>query len=182
MTISDWIVVAAIILAPLLAIQVQKFIENYKEARGRKQKIFKTLMATRTTPLSPAHVEALNMIDIEFYKDKNVVDAWKELLDNFANYPQNINSEDYKTQLQLSSDKSKELLTILLYEMARILGYNFDKTLIKRGCYIPIAHGLMEVEQSVIRRGFTQLFLGKASFPISLKGFPPEGEKKEDEK
>ncbi|MBU1863293.1 MAG: hypothetical protein KKH94_06505 [Candidatus Omnitrophica bacterium] len=180
MTISDWMVVVAIILAPLLAIQVQKFIENFKEAKGRKRKIFKILMATRTTPLSPSHVEALNMIDIDFYTDKKVVNAWKELLDNFANYPQNQNSEDYKTQIQISSDKSKELLTNLLYEMSIILGYNFDKTLIKRGCYIPIAHGLMEVEQAVIRRGLTQLFLGKACFPISLKGFPPEGEKKEE--
>lgn len=63
MTISNWLVITAIIVAPILAVQIQKFIESKKEKRARKIQIFKALMATRATPLSPLHVEALNMID-----------------------------------------------------------------------------------------------------------------------
>ena len=72
-----WITILAIILGPILAVQVQKYIENKKETRNKKMQIFKALMATRATPLYPAHVEALNMIDIEFYNDKNVVENIK---------------------------------------------------------------------------------------------------------
>ena len=81
MTISDWLVIVIILLAPLLAIQTQKYIENSREKKARKMKIFRTLMATRGNPLSPQHVEALNMIDIEFYENKKIVDGWKLLLD-----------------------------------------------------------------------------------------------------
>ncbi|CAG1769847.1 hypothetical protein BAC3_00595 [uncultured bacterium] len=70
MTINDWLIIAAMIIAPILAVQIQKFIEARKETKGRKIQIFRTLMATRATPISPSHVEALNMIDIVFYKDK----------------------------------------------------------------------------------------------------------------
>lgn len=95
MTISDWLVIIAIIIAPILAVQIQKFIENRKVIKERKMQVFRTLMATRATSLSPLHVEALNMIDIEFHKDKKIVDAWKLLLDNFANYPKDPKDPNY---------------------------------------------------------------------------------------
>ena len=66
MTISDWLVILAIIIAPILAVQVQKILEAIKETKNNKMELFKSLMATRATPLYPKHVEALNMIDIIF--------------------------------------------------------------------------------------------------------------------
>lgn len=41
--------------------------------------MFTALMVTRVAPLYPIHVEFLNRIDIEFYKDKKVVEARKLL-------------------------------------------------------------------------------------------------------
>ena len=67
MTISDWLVILAIIIAPILAVQIQKFMDHRKEEKERKMHVFRTLMATRAAPLSPLHVEALNMIDIVFW-------------------------------------------------------------------------------------------------------------------
>jgi len=64
MTISDWLMISAVLTGPILAVQVQKFIESWREAKQRKIYIFKTLMATRGTTLSPRHVEALNIIDV----------------------------------------------------------------------------------------------------------------------
>ena len=80
--------IAAIILGPILAVQAQKYIELRRDIRSRKLQIFRTLMATRATTLAPLHVEALNLIDIEFdakkKKDKRVVDAWKLYLDHLG--------------------------------------------------------------------------------------------------
>jgi len=171
MTISDWLVIAAIILAPILAVQIQKFLENRKATKERKMQIFRTLMATRATPLSPLHVEALNMIDIEFHKHKNIIEAWKLLLDNFANYPKDSNDPNYQTKLAASADKSTELLTDLLYEMARSLNYDFDKVHLKRGAYIPQGHAEFELEQNFIRRSLVEVFLGKRSIPITITSF-----------
>ena len=51
-----------------------------KSTYQRKLDIFKTLMATRATPLARTHVESLNRIDIEFtgIKEKKVREAWAE--------------------------------------------------------------------------------------------------------
>ena len=50
MTISDWLMIAAVLSGPILAVQVQKAIESWKESKHRKTAIFKTLMSTRRTP------------------------------------------------------------------------------------------------------------------------------------
>lgn len=168
MTISDWLVIVAIIVAPIIAVQIQKIIESRKETRNRKMHVFKALMATRATPLYPAHVEALNMIDIEFYKEKKVVESWKLLHDNFFNYPKDTEAKDFDARLSACSDKSNNLLTDLLYEMSKVLDYDFDKVLLKRGCYIPKGHGDFESEQNYIRQGLASLFRDGKPFPIKV--------------
>ena len=168
MTISDWLVIAAVIVGPILAVQIQKFIESRNAIKDRKMQIFRTLMATRATPISPLHVEALNMIDIEFHKDKTIVGAWKLLLDNFANYPKDPKESNYQTRLTSSAERSSELLSDLLYEMAKALNYDFDKVHLRRGAYIPQGHTDIELEQGFIRRSMTDLFLGKKSIPINI--------------
>ena len=92
--ISEWIMVGAVSVAPLLAVQVQKYLEILRERRSRKVNVFQTLMATRAARVSAAHVQALNMIDIEFYgrrifwfvfrtrSEKGILEAWKIYLDH----------------------------------------------------------------------------------------------------
>lgn len=108
------------------------------------------------------------MIDVEFYKDKKITDAWKLLLDNLANYPKYTNDNEYQAKLRTCAEKSVELSTDLLYEMSKLLGYNFDKVLLKRGCYIPKGHGDIENEKNFIRRSLVELFLGGKTLPITI--------------
>ncbi|MDE2314976.1 MAG: hypothetical protein KGK06_01085, partial [Xanthomonadaceae bacterium] len=61
-----WLTIAAVLLSPLIAVQVTRYLDNKKEVRERQLWIFKTLMATRASSMSPHHVEALNRIDLEF--------------------------------------------------------------------------------------------------------------------
>ncbi len=174
-TISDWLIILAMIIAPILAVQIQKFIEDIKENKTRRLQIFRTLMATRTTPLSPQHVEALNMIDIEFFGNKKITDAWKLLLDNFANYPKDTNDSQYQVKLNSCIEKSTDLLTDLLYEMGKSLKYSFDKVHLKRSGYIPKGHADYINDQEFIRRSFVGVLLGK--IPIPIKVVNMEGEK-----
>jgi len=163
------ITVIAIIAGPVLAIQAQKLLERKRDERDRRLRVFKTLMVTRGTVLSPAHVEALNSIDIEFNsgsdKDKNVRVAWKAYLDHLDHYPKDGAEDDQKRW----KEQTDSLLVELLFEMSKAVGYGFDKTYIKRAAYIPVRYADVELELDFIRRSFVKLFTGDTAIPIQIK-------------
>ena len=164
--------IVAIVVGPILAVQAQKWIERLTQKRQAKEAIFKTLMSTRGTRLSLAHVQALNMIDLEFHgerkKDKRVVDAWRIYLDQLNDCPRNTTDPDYKTKLDAWSAKSIEDFNDMLFEMATALGYDFDRVILKRGSYTPTGYGETEAQQWIVQRGITELFLGLKSIPIHI--------------
>jgi uncharacterized protein DUF6680 len=168
MALSDWLTVAAILLAPLVALRVSMWLDRRKEKAQRKFRIFQTLMATRASGLAPEHVQALNMIDVEFYGTSSgtraVVDAWKVYLD-FLNTP--------AAPSEAWGARREELLVDILQKMARHLGYYFDKTDIKRTSYFPQGYGTAEWEQQQIRQLMLALLKGERSLPVS--GAPPSG-------
>ncbi len=172
MTTSDVLVILAVIIGPIAAVQVQKAIEKYKEARNRKLMIFKTLMATRGTPLAPTHVEALNRIDLEFdgkdAKEKRVIVAWKTYLDHLISGPGDQKDPNFKIKLESWSDKNRDLLASLLNKMANSLNYDFDEVHLKKGIYIPKGHSDIEFEQTLIRRGLVDLFYGAKFIPVCV--------------
>jgi hypothetical protein len=172
MTISDVLLIAAVICGPILAVQTQKIIENWKERRGRKLAIFKTLMATRGTPLSPPHVEALNMIALEFSlkdsKDQPVLSAWKLYLDHLYDVPRDYLDPNYQSKLNTWTDKSSDHRINLLYAMSKALGYTFDAVELKKGTYTPQAYTDLEFENYQIRRGVLDVLSGKTPLPVKF--------------
>lgn len=179
MTTSDWIMIFAVLLAPLVAVQAQKWLEHYREERERKLRIFKTLMATRAATVSPDHVQALNMIDLEFNdkKYKNVTLSWKTYLDHLGNFPK----DDEKAQ-PVWSDKMADLLAKLLQEMGKSLGYEFDEVHIKKGIYSPEAHARVEDENMLLRKGLLRLLYGDGSLKMDVQSFPFSDEEAQEQK
>tara|TARA_R110002111_G_scaffold84660_1_gene132872 strand:+ start:30 stop:569 length:540 start_codon:yes stop_codon:yes gene_type:complete len=163
MGIEDWLMIIAVLLAPVIAVQVTQRLEYARAKREEKLRVFKTLMATRATNLAAAHVEALNMIDVSFYesnrKNEKVISAWKVYLDhlNDMGYPK----EGWES-------KRKELFVDLLHTMAVALGYDFDKSHIKNTSYYPSGHGDIEEDQYLLRKGLVGLLDGKLSLPMHL--------------
>lgn len=164
--------IVAVIAGPIAAVQVQKFIESLREARERKLKIFKTLMATRGNTLSQTHVEALNSIDIEFFasnkKEKNVIEKWKIYFNDLSKHVDE-NDENFQIKQDTLNEERIKLLADLLKAMGECLGYEYDKILLMKGAYTPQGHVNIDLEKSLIRRFFVELFLGKKSFPIHIK-------------
>lgn len=169
--------IIAIILGPILAVQIERYLARRREEKERRLRVFKTLMVTRGAVLSPAHVEALNSIDIEFdsddQKDEEVRNSWKAYLDQLAHYPKERATEDDQKRWK---ERTDELLVGLLHEMSKALGYTFDKTHIKRTAYTPVRYSDVEFEQDVIRRSLVKLFLGDGSIPIELRSPASEGD------
>lgn len=171
MTTSELITVAAIVCGPILAVQAQKWIEAAREKRNRRLFVFKRLMATRGAQVSPGHVEALNMIDLEFAgrgkKNKAVRDRWREYLDHLNSLSQD--PEQQRQQLVGWIEKNGELLATLLCDMGKPLGYDFNVVDIRRGVYAPIAHANFEIEMLAIRRFLVDLSESRKDLPVSIR-------------
>ncbi|USD61325.1 hypothetical protein J4N45_04985 [Vibrio sp. SCSIO 43140] len=169
MTISDWLMILAVLLGPIVAVQLTKYLDVQSAAKQRKLDIFKTLMATRSYTTHWDHVMTLNRIDLEFNtshkKEKEVVEAWKAYLDLLRD--RSMSPEQWNL-------KRVELLIELLHKMALVLDYSFDKTHIKNSSYSPVAHGDIENQQEQIRKGLSQLLEGRASIPMHITNWPNE--------
>src|SRR3989338_6435766 len=163
MTIADWLMIMAVLLGPIIAVRLTRYLDNQNEIRERKIQIFKTLMATRAYIVSWAHVEALNRIDLEFNKsdkkEKEVIEAWKEYLDLLNNTAISVDQW---------SVKRVDLLVSLLHKMACVLNYDFDKTHIKNSSYAPRVHGETEDQQAMLRKGLIELLDGQRSVPMLI--------------
>jgi hypothetical protein len=160
MSFTEAVTVVAILLGPILAIQVSRFLEDYRERHQRREGIFKVLMATRATPLDSRHVEALNMIDIEFHgrdkKSLNVVGAWRDYLDHLTT----------SGSSEVWASKSRDLFVELLHKMAICLNYEFDKADIRKTSYFPTGLGQVQQLQQVIMSGLGEILSGQRGLPI----------------
>jgi hypothetical protein len=178
---ADWLTIAAIILGPILAVQAQKFVEGGREKRERRLKLFHTLMATRAARISVDHVQALNMIDIEFYgrrvlgsqrqsrAEKGVTNAWR-------NYGDHLNTPSATEQLPLWEVEGYKLFITLLYEMSKALGYAFDESQLRRNLYSPQGHAQLEKQAAAIRKGAEELLSGEKPLSVIVYSAPPDGD------
>lgn len=174
MDTTDWVVVFATLLGPILAVQAQKWLEGTRERKNRKTRVFEQLMATRAARLSPDHVQALNTIDLVFYggfvfgahrrtrKEQAILDAWKEYHDNLGE-----GSDLSEAQQQAHYAKREELFLNLLYAMAQDVGYTFDRVQLKRGAYTPVAHEEIESDQRMLRKTLIRTMSGDV--PLSMR-------------
>jgi hypothetical protein len=153
-----WLNILAVIAGPILAVQAQKWLERRREDRARKLFIFRELMTTRAARLSQRHVEALNLIDIEYpgdkAKDKGVHEAWRSYLDALS-APNDASNQD------VVFERRQRTFIELMHKMAQRLDFPFDRVAIERNIYSPIAHGKLEDDQELIRLGVVELLTGK---------------------
>lgn len=179
MRVADWLMIVAILLAPVVAVQVQKVLEHYREDRVRKLNLFKTLMATRAATVAPQHVQSLNAIDLEFQgkKYKGVTDSWKTYLDHLSHYP-----KDDEKQQTIWGERRVDLLAKLLLEMGKSLGYSFDEVHVRRAIYAPEAHAQFDNENWLIRRGLVRLLYGEGHLKMDVASFPVSEEAVREQK
>lgn len=167
MTISDAVMILAVLAGPVIAVQLTRYLDNKKEIRERKLQVFKTLMATRSYNVSWDHVMALNRIDLEFdaknKKEKAVIESWKAYLDHLGDkaFP----SDQWGV-------KRIDLFVELLHQIAKVLDFDFDKTHIKNSSYSPTAHGTIEEQQHAMRQGLVELLEGRRVIPMLVTNMP----------
>lgn len=171
LTPDQWltvVTVAAIVFSPIIALEVQKRLDDRRTKFDRKMAIFRKLMTTRATQLSPAHVEALNGIEVEFYAtggpDKKVLDAWR-LYINHLNRPTG-EGEALNRWVEMKSG----LLIDLLYQMAQRLKYDIDKVAIEKNVYHPKGFVEIEAEQHALRKAALAVFSSERPIQATVIG------------
>ena len=107
--------IVAIVIIPIVAVLIGQWLQNRSEKRKDKMMVFTHLMSYRAFGYSSQiSVNIINSIPIVFYKDKNVLDKYKNYMNSL-----NIRPEDYQ-QKQKEIDDNK---TKMLEAMAKSLGY-----------------------------------------------------------
>lgn len=169
MTTAELVVITvATFFGPVFAVQAQKWIERLRENRARKETVFQTLMTTRSYRLSMDHVRSLNMIDIAFKVDREVIEAWRVYHDHLHSLALNTTPD----VINAWETRSGDLLVALLGAMAANLDYEFDPVQLKRGSYAPRAHGQAQAENQALKQLFIQFF-SQASAALSQSAAPP---------
>lgn len=119
MEILSCINIAAIILAPIVSVFVGQRLQDRARKRDDKMQIFKILMSSRIYGWTNASVDALNLIEVVFAKDKEVIEQWKKFYD--------VVCVENPTTTQ--RDKMIKEKDALLETMAVSLGYKDKVTL-----------------------------------------------------
>ncbi len=150
-----------IFVGPIVAVQLTEYLRNKKDSKNRKVYIFRTLMATRSAPLAAMHIEALNLVELEFqvapHQATTVVASGRLYMDHLrsSQYPKDM----WET-------RRVELLVDLLYEMSKALDYSFDKVQIKAGSYYPSAYGETDEDNYKTRKLWLEILEAKRFLPV----------------
>ena len=110
--------VAAVLIAPIVAVIVGQKLQDRSQKRKDKMEIFRVLMMNRGIGWTADTVRALNIIDIAFSDDSTVRTRWKEYYNQLCIQAPN---DMQRKQIQEAQDK-------LLEAMARSLGYKEQVT------------------------------------------------------
>ena len=155
--------IVAVVLGPVIAVLITRYMDNLRADKARKLDIFRTLMRTRRMQLHWEHVGALNLVEVEFIDHPKVVDAWKAYLANLGEELPPIEQKDRYDRTLMMREK---LLTTLIDEIAKVLKIEIKQLDILEGNYMPQGWADEEWEQKLVRRGLINVLYGRASIPI----------------
>lgn len=125
----------------IIATGVTIFWQNMNQKKAAKRQIFTTLMSKRYEISAEASVEALNMIDVVFYKSPKVRAAWKNFIDS-ADLP------DVPNRDQMIQDKHLKLLEV----MAEDIGYKSIKWDEIKHYYYPVGLSSKKQDETMLRK------------------------------
>jgi len=167
----DYMTLFALFAGPALAVGIQLWFTHRTEDRRRKLAILDTLMSYRGRIIHSDSVRALNSIDTVYYDSPTVRNKFTVVL----GFLESADMKERPLRPETTS-KADDLLTELLSEMCKVLGYNFDHTRIKTKAYRPQAFADDEEFTAEVRAAWLPLLKGQR--PLHIKsddGEPNQG-------
>ena len=177
MNATDWLLIAATVSGPILAVQAQKWVERATELRRRRLWIFETIMANRATRLADDNIKALNSIDLVFRpriipskKDRAVISAWRDLFGELTQGLKEGETDPILVNAWLG--RCNEFYVKLEAAMAAALGFRFTDEELRRGIYYPRGHNEREQAQLAILHNLKRLLAGETAINMKVTEFP----------
>lgn len=124
-------------------------------------------MCYRKHPLSHGFVSSLNLLEVEFHDDNDVLTAWKSLYQHFDT-GEPIENNRKKTFY----DEREKLRAALLQKVAQSLGIKLDSLDMLQSGYSPQGWEWDEAEQWHIRKTLSEVLEGTRPFPVHIANFP----------
>lgn len=168
---GDLSIVMATFLGPVVAIIMTRYMDNARAERDRKLYIFRMLMKDRRNGLSSDFVSALNLIEVEFHKDKKVVAAWKSLWESFCHDRIDENDPLFADKHDKLARERTSKITKLLSEMGKVLNLPIEQLDILDGGYAPEGWRVAEREQRELQAMFLSVLSGQSPISISISSF-----------
>lgn len=169
MQLKDWVnfallgaTVAAIIWGPIKAVQITRENDEKRETRRRKFEVFHALMKTRRFALSPEHVMALNLVQVEFYNHPRIDLAYRAYMALLSREPPPPNDP----RATRFFEEQEDGLYDLLHEIGNELGYAYDKRDLRRLAYGPRGWENDEAQVRAVRMLFIEIMTGKRPMPV----------------
>lgn len=110
LTVTNWILVGATILGPIVAVVITIVTERLRNTRNTRLNILQTILNTRQRPHDAAYQMAIMAVAIEFRKDREVMAAHLDLM-RHVNLPAVPGGE--QAQHQLMNQKLVSLMKLL---------------------------------------------------------------------
>ena len=129
------------VLSGIFATIVTLWWQNKNQSHQEKVRIFSTLMSKRYDITAEECVQALNMIDVVFYKDEKVRAAWRDFK-NATDMP------DTEAKPQLITDKRLKMLEV----MAESIGYKNIRWDDIKEYYYPKGLSDSKRDETILRR------------------------------
>lgn len=158
----------AIVVGPIAAVLITRLMDNRSETRSRRYQVFRDLMRTRAAKISPPHVDALNLVEIEFHNFPNVKQAWQRYMENlFTSAPGDAGEQSNFFV------RREQLFIKLIQEVANTLGLkSVDITDVMTNNYYPMGWQNEQQEQQQARQLLIQLLSGTK--PLTVRMFDPQ--------
>ena len=150
------VVILTALCSGLIATFVTILWQKRSQTRIEKTKIFTVLMSKRYDIAAEESVNALNMIDVVFYKSEKVRTAWKSFLEA-------TNLPDSQVKAQTINDRHLKLLEVI----AEDIGYREVRWDDIKQYYYPVGLSNLRQDEAVLRR--VQIDAGLAQINESKK-------------
>ena len=176
LTPDTWAVVAATGLGPVLAVALTLAFTYWREQAALKEKVreniynhrlfvFRILMSTRRVGISTEHVNALNLVEVDFYGCPAVEAEWKT-------YKSHLNDTS-KPEDDIWRKQKEKLLLKPLFEIAKVLKFDIPAIEIFDGGYAPGGWSHRDARYTGALEYFHELREGTRALPLWVQGVTP---------
>lgn len=168
---KDIIMTIAVVLGPIIAVLITRWLDNRRFAMERKLSIFRALMKDRRNQTSYDFVTALNLIEIDFHKEKKVMAAWQKLHESLSSQRPHVDDKDgWDRKFQEWNNNT----TRLLCEIGRTLGISKEQIDIQSGGYMPEAWGNERQQRDYLQKLLIELLENKRGLLMERRMIQPQ--------